>query len=75
LENPKPDFLGKFDLTFLTKTSNKVPNICFGKVVSLLIGSSYALMHNQVHIQNLLDIRKTLVKAYDALHEGPSTFT
>jgi len=32
-------------------------------------------MHNQVHIQNLLDIRTTLVKAYDALHEGPSTFT
>ncbi len=29
----------------------------FGKVVSLLIGSSYALMHNQVHIQNLLDMR------------------
>lgn len=52
-----------------------VPNFFLGKVVTLLIGSSYALMHNQVHIQNLLDIRTTLVKAYNALREGPSTFT
>jgi len=34
LENPKPDCLSKFDLTFLTKASNKVPKFCLVKLLA-----------------------------------------